>query len=61
MPSDTQNAPVSKKGLWAGRIMSTLVILFLAFDVVFKFLKPAPPPSWRRWLMWVGPSASRRF
>src|SRR5260370_18438866 len=44
MPSDTQNAPVSKKGLWAGRIMSTLVILFLAFDVVFKFLKPAPPP-----------------
>jgi len=44
MPSDTQTAPVSKKGLWAGRIMSTLVILFLAFDVVFKFVTPAPPP-----------------
>src|SRR6266403_3321127 len=44
MPSDTQTAPVSKKGLWAGRIMSALVILFLAFDVVFKFVTPAPPP-----------------
>src|SRR6202158_900293 len=44
MPSDTQTAPVSKKGLWAGRIMSALVILFLAFDVAFKFVKPAPPP-----------------
>ena len=44
MPSDTQAAPVSKKGLWVGRIMSTLVILFLAFDVVFKFVTPAPPP-----------------
>src|SRR6267143_240770 len=44
MPSATQTAPVSKKGLWAGRIMSTLVILFLAFDGVFKFVKPAPPP-----------------
>jgi hypothetical protein len=44
MPSDTQTAPVSKTALWAGRIMSGLVILFLAFDVVFKFLKPAPPP-----------------
>src|SRR6267143_2578734 len=44
MPSDTQASPVSKKGLWAGRIMSTLVILFLAFDGVFKFVKPAPPP-----------------
>ena len=40
MPSDTQTAPLSKKGLWAGRIMSTLVILFLAFDVAFKFVKP---------------------
>jgi len=24
--------------------MSGLVILFLTFDVVFKFIKPAPPP-----------------
>src|SRR5580704_11656381 len=44
MPSDTQTAPLSKKGLWAGRITSALVILFLAFDVALKFVKPAPPP-----------------
>src|SRR5437016_8642228 len=44
MPSDTQAAPVSKKGLWAGRIMSGLVVAFLAFDVVLKFVTPAPAP-----------------
>ncbi len=44
MPSDAQTAPVSKGGLWAGRIMSALVILFLTFDVVLKFVKPAPAP-----------------
>ena len=44
MPSDTQTAPVSKKSLWAGRIMSGLVIAFLAFDGTFKFVKPAPTP-----------------
>ena len=44
MPSDTQNAPISKKGFWAGRIMSALVILFLVFDMVIKFVKPAPAP-----------------
>src|SRR2546427_2578540 len=44
MPSDMQTAPVSKKGLWAGRIMSALVIAFLALDVAFKFVKPAPAP-----------------
>jgi len=44
MPSDTQTAPVSKKGLLAGRIMSGLVIAFLAVDVVIKFVKPAPAP-----------------
>src|SRR5206468_6294550 len=37
-------APVSKKGLWAGRIMSGLVVAFLAFDVVLKFVTPAPAP-----------------
>ena len=42
MPSDTQTAPVSKKSLWAGRIMSGLVIAFLTLDVAFKFVKPAP-------------------
>ena len=44
MPADAQPAPVSKGGLWAGRIMSSLVILFLTFDVVLKFVKPVPPP-----------------
>jgi hypothetical protein len=44
MASDVQTAPVSKKGLWAGRIMSGLVIAFLAVDVGFKFIKPAPAP-----------------
>ena len=44
MPADTQTAPVSKKSLWAGRTMSALVILFLTFDVVLKFVKPAPAP-----------------
>jgi len=44
MPSDTQTAPVSKKGLLAGRIMSGLIIAFLAFDGVFKFVKPASGP-----------------
>jgi len=44
MPSDTQTAPVSKGGLWAGRIMSGLVVAFLAVDVVTKFVTPAPAP-----------------
>lgn len=44
MPSDQQNVPASKKGLWAGRVMSGLIVAFLAVDVVIKFLKPAPPP-----------------
>ena len=44
MPSGTQIAIVSKKSLWAGRIMSALVIVFLVFDIVIKFVKPAPGP-----------------
>jgi hypothetical protein len=36
-----QAAP-SKKGLWAGRILSGLVALFLIPDGIIKFLKPAP-------------------
>jgi hypothetical protein len=42
MPSDSHPAPVSKKGLWAGRILSGLVVLFLIPDGVIKFIKPAP-------------------
>jgi len=42
MPSDTQTAPVSKGGLWAGRIMSALPALLLLFSGVMKLIKPAP-------------------
>ena len=42
MPSDSGAVPVSKKGLWAGRILSGLVVLFLIPDGIIKFIKPAP-------------------
>ncbi len=42
MPSDTQDAPVSKTKLWAGRIISALVALLLGFSGFMKLLKPAP-------------------
>src|SRR6185295_6609246 len=32
----------SKGRVWAGRILSGLPVLFLLFDAVFKFFKPAP-------------------
>ena len=44
MPSDAQTAPVSKKGLWAGRIMTGLDVTFLTFDAILKFVTPAPAP-----------------
>ena len=40
MQSDTQT-PVSKGGLWAGRIMSWLPALFLLVDGIMKLFKPA--------------------
>jgi len=39
MPSDTQRLAVSKTSLWAGRIISTLVVLFLLFDAVAKLMR----------------------
>jgi uncharacterized membrane protein YphA (DoxX/SURF4 family) len=39
MPSG-QTAPVSKKKLWAGRIISALPVLMLLFSAVMKFMKP---------------------
>jgi DoxX-like family len=42
MLSATQTAPASRKTLWTGRIMSTLVVVFPVFDGVIKFFKPAP-------------------
>lgn len=35
-------APVSNRTLWASRILSGLVILFLLFDGIAKLFKPAP-------------------
>ena len=42
MQADIQTAPVSKKKLWAGRIISALPALFLLMDGVMKLVKPAP-------------------
>ena len=33
---------VSRKTLWAGRVLSALPALFLLFDAVLKLVKPAP-------------------
>lgn len=35
-----QPAPVSKKMLWAGRILSTLPVLMLLFSAAMKFVRP---------------------
>ena len=40
MQSATQT--VAKRSLWAGRIISALVVLFLLFDAVTKLMKIAP-------------------
>jgi hypothetical protein len=42
MQSDTQAVPVSKTRLWAGRVLSALVVLFLLFDGIIKVMKVAP-------------------
>jgi hypothetical protein len=41
MQSAIETAPISKKSLWAGRILSALPILFLLMDGVMKLVKPA--------------------
>ena len=41
MQSGTQTAPVSKKRLWAGRIISALPVLMLLLSGVTKLAKPA--------------------
>jgi uncharacterized membrane protein YphA (DoxX/SURF4 family) len=40
MHADTPTAPIAKKWLWAGRIMSTLPVLLLLFSSVMKVIKP---------------------
>src|ERR1700693_4830596 len=42
MPALIETAPVSKMRLRAGSILTGLVVLFLTFDAVMKFAKPAP-------------------
>ena len=42
MPSETPMSAVSKKALWAGRTISTLIVLLLLLDGVMKFFKPKP-------------------
>ena len=42
MASGAQALSVSKKQLWAGRIISALPALLLLFSGVMKLLKPAP-------------------
>jgi hypothetical protein len=39
--SEFETAPISKGGLWTGRILSLLSILFFLMDAVMKVLKPA--------------------
>jgi predicted Abi (CAAX) family protease len=33
----------SKARLWTGRALTTIVVLFLIIDIVFKFIRPIPP------------------
>lgn len=40
MQSVTQTVRVSKKRLWAGRIISAVPVLFLLFDAISKLFKP---------------------
>jgi DoxX-like family len=42
MDATLQSPSLSKGSIWTGRVLSILVILFLTFDIVFKFLKPPP-------------------
>jgi uncharacterized protein YndB with AHSA1/START domain len=42
MGVDTPIAPVSKKALWAGRLLSVLPVLMLLMSGVMKLVKPAP-------------------
>lgn len=38
----TQTATISKPRLWTARVLTTLTVLFMLFDVTGHFLKPAP-------------------
>jgi hypothetical protein len=38
----TQSESLSRKSLWAGRIISGLITAFMLFDAVIHLMKPAP-------------------
>lgn len=42
MPTEPQSPGVSKKALWAGRTVSSVIVLLLLLDGVMKFFKPKP-------------------
>jgi hypothetical protein len=42
MPTSTPPAPTPARWLWAGRILSVLPVLFLAFDAVAKLMRLPP-------------------
>ena len=42
MSVDNAGARLSKKSVWAGRILSGLLVLFLIPDGIVKFIRPAP-------------------
>ena len=42
MDSATQAAPISKRVLWTGRILSTIPVLLLLTSATAKILKPPP-------------------
>lgn len=42
MDATSQVTSPSKGSIWTGRVISALIVLFLLFDGVLKFMKPAP-------------------
>jgi hypothetical protein len=43
MSASIDTAAPSKSRLLTGRILTTLTVLFLIMDIVFKFIRPIPP------------------
>jgi DoxX-like family len=42
MPAEATSPSLSRKALWAGRTISTVIVLLLVLDGVMKFFKPQP-------------------
>ena len=42
MDATSQVTSPTKGSIWTGRVISALIVLFLLFDSVLKFMKPAP-------------------